>query len=86
MIEFLHSREDFEYTPQQKERMKEIFIFYLWDMFQEADTTLTPDTFYIRKAVWYYRNLYFRNRAVFHCMIDTLFHSPWSLEEQPPPM
>ena len=62
------------YPPEQKQKMKEIFILYLWDMFQEEDTTITQNTVYIRNAVWQYRDLFFRNRAVFHWMIEFLFN------------
>jgi len=62
------------YSPELKQKMKEIFILYLWDMFQEEDTTITQNTVYIRNAVWQYRDLFFRNRAVFHWMIEFLFN------------
>ena len=69
------------YTPELKQRMKNIFVLYLWDMFDGPDAITNTDTIYIRNAIWYYRNLYFRNRAVFHWMINTLFKPFWDLHE-----
>jgi hypothetical protein len=81
MSSFGVSRRDVpRYSPELKQTMKEIFILYLWDMFQEEDTTITQNTVYIRNAVWQYRDLFFRNRAVFHWMIEMLFNDPWSVQ------
>ena len=81
MSSFGVSRRDVpRYSPELKQKMKEIFILYLWDMFQGEDTTITQNTVYIRNAVWQYRDLFFRNRAVFHWMIEFLFNSRWGEE------
>ena len=71
---------DFRYPQNEKTRMKEIFILYLWDMFHEP--SMHQYTIYIRNAVWHYRNLLFRNKIVFHWMINILFQEPWRLQEQ----
>jgi hypothetical protein len=72
---------DFRYPENEKEQMKKTFIFYLWGMFNEPGQIMNPHTIYIRNAVWHYRNLVFRNRIVFHWIINVLFQEPWRLQE-----
>jgi len=67
------------HTPELKQRMKNVFVLYLWDMFYGPEAITNHETIYVRNAVWYYRDLFFRNRAVFHWMISTLFQPLWNL-------
>ena len=61
------------------QRLKDILVFYLWDMFHLQSVQLDEATKFVKKTVWNHRNHLFSNSSIFHCVILNIekYYSDW---------